>query len=77
MGHVLECLPVFPSGWPQQSSPTMASWEPLKSPVSATKTMVFLLALDRGGVGEEVPGVFKIQSQFYFHQLQVDTMVDL
>lgn len=57
MGDVSECLPVFSEEGPQRSWLTVASWEPPKLPESATKTVGFLLALDRGGVGEEVPGV--------------------
>lgn len=55
MGQVLECLPVLLSGGSQQNWSPMASQESLKPPMSATKSMGFLLALDRGGVGEEVP----------------------
>lgn len=67
MGQVLECLPVFLSGGSQQNWPLMTSQESLEPPMSATKSMGFLLALDRGGVGEGA-GIFKIQPQFYFNQ---------
>lgn len=64
MGQVLECLPLFLSGGSQRNWPPMANQEFLKPPMSATKSMGFLLALDRGGVGEEVPVFLKYSPSF-------------
>lgn len=64
MGQVLECLSVFLSGGSQRNWPFMTSQESLKPPMSSTKSMGFLLSLDRGGFGKEVPVFLKYSPGF-------------